>query len=220
MEKKPVNAILPVTGSRGNFSPILSIPLVAGQPCLDFLNTVEWRLNPQMRNDTLQEYSDLLAFSLRINSISVETFNELSAQASQAPKKAERSFFDARCFRDAFSALIDAIPDMPAANTLTIFDTARRRAKESESLGWRNGGVLLIEHPEDEGLDYPWLILVRAAEDLLLSSKARRIRICASDGCGKAFLDTSKNGTRRWCSMSQCGNRSKSLRFRTRGREN
>jgi predicted RNA-binding Zn ribbon-like protein len=220
MEKDPVNATLPVTWKGKILSPILLLPLIAGNPCLDFLNTVESRPYPAKRHDTFHEYSDLLAFSLRINIITIDTYNELSMQASQAAKKAERSCSDARCFRDALYAIIDVLPEMPAASTQMIFETARRRARESESLEWQYGSMVLIEHPEDEGLDYPWLILVRAAERLLRSSKASRIRICAAEECGRTFLDTSKNGTRRWCSMNLCGNRSKALRFRTRSLEN
>ncbi|MGH9118185.1 MAG: CGNR zinc finger domain-containing protein [Acidimicrobiales bacterium] len=37
-----------------------------------------------------------------------------------------------------------------------------------------------------------------------------RIRTCASDRCGLLYYDTSKNGSRRWCDMSVCGNRAKS----------
>ncbi|HIC14689.1 MAG TPA: CGNR zinc finger domain-containing protein, partial [Gemmatimonadetes bacterium] len=36
-----------------------------------------------------------------------------------------------------------------------------------------------------------------------------RIRQCASEDCIYWFLDTSKSGRRRWCSMARCGNRAK-----------
>lgn len=36
-----------------------------------------------------------------------------------------------------------------------------------------------------------------------------RVRRCGRDGCVLVFLDTSKNGTRRWCDMAVCGNRVK-----------
>jgi predicted RNA-binding Zn ribbon-like protein len=43
-----------------------------------------------------------------------------------------------------------------------------------------------------------------------------RVRVCASETYGWLFIDTSKNRTRRWCSMSDCGNRAKVRRFRAR----
>jgi predicted RNA-binding Zn ribbon-like protein len=38
------------------------------------------------------------------------------------------------------------------------------------------------------------------------------VRVCAAEDCGWLFLDTSKNHTRRWCSMKSCGNRAKARR--------
>ncbi len=52
-----------------------------------------------------------------------------------------------------------------------------------------------------------------AAATLLTEVDRRRIRQCRSDQCGLWFLDTSKNGRRRWCSMATCGNRAKAARY-------
>lgn len=62
-------------------------------------------------------------------------------------------------------------------------------------------------------------ILLDAA-DLLTSGKFLRIRQCSDESCGWLFLDRSPAGKRRWCSMSDCGNRYKARRFyhRERGR--
>ncbi|MFJ8211574.1 CGNR zinc finger domain-containing protein [Streptomyces sp. NPDC096033] len=53
----------------------------------------------------------------------------------------------------------------------------------------------------------------------LLGSAAGRIRKCASETCILHFHDTSRNGTRRWCSMAVCGNRAKASRHYARTRE-
>jgi len=50
----------------------------------------------------------------------------------------------------------------------------------------------------------------------LESGDRRRLKLCANPGCGFAFLDTSTNGTRRWCFMRYCGNRLKARAFRRR----
>lgn len=58
-----------------------------------------------------------------------------------------------------------------------------------------------------------------AAADLLdLLERPDRLRGCANPACVLHFFDTSKNGTRRWCSMSGCGNRAKAARHHARGR--
>ena len=44
---------------------------------------------------------------------------------------------------------------------------------------------------------------------IVTEANPTRIRQCASSNCMYWFLDTSKSGRRRWCSMSRCGNRAK-----------
>lgn len=46
----------------------------------------------------------------------------------------------------------------------------------------------------------------------------QRLKVCAAEDCRWAFLDTSRNGTRRWCDMSDCGNRAKNRAWRERRR--
>ncbi|HEY6378255.1 MAG TPA: CGNR zinc finger domain-containing protein [Candidatus Dormibacteraeota bacterium] len=44
----------------------------------------------------------------------------------------------------------------------------------------------------------------------------RRLKACRSDSCLWAFYDASRNGSGAWCTMSECGNRAKARRFRSR----
>jgi predicted RNA-binding Zn ribbon-like protein len=60
------------------------------------------------------------------------------------------------------------------------------------------------------------------AEVAAAAAKARikgtwpRLKICPADDCRWAFYDTSRNRSRRWCSMEVCGNRNKVRAFRER----
>lgn len=54
-----------------------------------------------------------------------------------------------------------------------------------------------------------------SAAQLLASDERHRLRCC--DGCGRLFIDRSRNGSRRWCDMRTCGNREKVRRFRRGG---
>jgi predicted RNA-binding Zn ribbon-like protein len=58
--------------------------------------------------------------------------------------------------------------------------------------------------------------LAAAVADLLTDADRTRIRKCTS--CVLHFLDTSKKGTRQWCSMNLCGNRSKVAAYALRQR--
>ena len=51
-----------------------------------------------------------------------------------------------------------------------------------------------------------------SAGDLLSGPRLDRVRRCANPQCGWLFLDDSRAGKRRWCSMQSCGNRAKARR--------
>lgn len=54
--------------------------------------------------------------------------------------------------------------------------------------------------------------IARDAIDLLGSPARDRIRICEAFDCGLLFVDASRPGRRRWCSMDWCGDREKKRR--------
>lgn len=58
--------------------------------------------------------------------------------------------------------------------------------------------------------------VARDAVDLLTGPYAERIRMCAGDRCHLLYVDTSRPGRRRWCSMEHCGNRHKVRAHRVR----
>jgi predicted RNA-binding Zn ribbon-like protein len=60
--------------------------------------------------------------------------------------------------------------------------------------------------------------IAREAVELFGGSDAHRIRNCEGDGCALLFVDLSRSGRRRWCSMDGCGNRAKAEAFRRRSR--
>lgn len=55
-----------------------------------------------------------------------------------------------------------------------------------------------------------------SAATLLTGPDRHRLKCC--DGCDRLFVDQSRNRSRRWCDMRDCGNRDKVRRFRTRAR--
>jgi len=61
--------------------------------------------------------------------------------------------------------------------------------------------------------------LARDAIDLVTGPYATRVRECGADDCALLFVDTSRPGRRRWCSMKGCGNKVKTAAYRRRRRE-
>ncbi|MGW8764773.1 CGNR zinc finger domain-containing protein [Streptomyces sp. NPDC055815] len=114
--------------------------------------------------------------------------------------------------RDALAALVDR-PGDPAAT-----------ARVDSVLGHgRIRATLTAEGPGEEAefADPAWGPGWTAARDYLdlLRTAPDRIRACAHEACILHFFDTSRNGTRRWCSMAVCGNRAKASRHYARTKE-
>lgn len=61
-------------------------------------------------------------------------------------------------------------------------------------------------------------LIAREAIELLGGELAERIRQCSGEGCALLFVDTSRSGHRKWCSMAGCGNKAKVASFRDRAR--
>ncbi|MET9932388.1 MULTISPECIES: CGNR zinc finger domain-containing protein [unclassified Streptomyces] len=114
--------------------------------------------------------------------------------------------------RDALAALVDR-PGDPAATARVDAVLGRGRIR----------ATLTAEGPGEEAefADPAWGPAWTAARDYLdlLRTAPDRIRACAHEACILHFFDTSRNGTRRWCSMAICGNRAKASRHYARAKE-
>jgi len=75
--------------------------------------------------------------------------------------------------------------------------------------------VLRTVHRSEDPLSLLVPVAVAAGE-LAAYARPERLRACVAPDCTRWFLDISKGGRRRWCSMATCGNRSKAARFRER----
>ena len=90
---------------------------------------------------------------------------------------------------------------------LTAEALSHRRLEPGEdgfAWSWKDGAAGDLRTPL-------WPILESAAT-LLTSDDLGRIRECDADDCNWLFLDRSRGGNRRWCSMKSCGNRAKARR--------
>lgn len=82
------------------------------------------------------------------------------------------------------------------------------------------GAALRIERSLEGHGPLDALAAVAAAGGMVASVvPAGRLKMCASPACARWFVDSSKGGRRRWCSMATCGNRAKAARYRARHTE-
>ena len=85
-------------------------------------------------------------------------------------------------------------------------------------LSRRDGDLTLRRTFEPQSPLDAFAPIVEDVADLLANGDTSRIRKCVCPACVLHFYDTSKKGTRRWCSMNLCGNRAKVAAYASRKR--
>jgi predicted RNA-binding Zn ribbon-like protein len=92
-----------------------------------------------------------------------------------------------------------------------------RRASERAGLGlaFHEDGTSALE-PASDGVDAALGRLLAEVNVAMVDGTWGRLKICPADDCRWAFYDHSRNHSRRWCSMSACGNRAKVRSYRQR----
>jgi predicted RNA-binding Zn ribbon-like protein len=190
----------------------------AGRLCLDFANTLGDRPDESPHEEDLHTYADLVAWSEAAGILSTDDAAEMEREAARRPADAERAFAAVIALREAIYRLFSAIAaraeppvdDLDAVNRAIATATAHGHlAPVHGHFHWQ------WEHDASVLDSMIWPVAWSVAE-LLLSEELHRVHECAGPDCGWLFMDTSKNGSRRWCSMETCGNRAKARRHRAR----
>ena len=201
----------PLPGSRAAV-----LPLIGGPLCLNFTNTAHGR-GTSAHTDNLVDYGALIAWSKHAHAIEPSEADRLLATAERHPRAGEAVRRRAVELRErlhrCFVALgRDARPDprdLAGINeTLACALPHARVAPDDGGFTWA--------WDEEPALDRMLWQVVRSAADLLTAPELARVKQCAGQGCGWLFLDTSKNGSRRWCEMEVCGSRAKARAYYAR----
>ena len=190
------------------------LALVGGRLCLDFVNTVSWRGGDEPR-DNLGTYADLSRWGEHAGAWSRDEARAARRLAGRHPRKARAVFEAARALRDAVYRTVSAWKRgrAPSAADLACVNAA---APARSELVWRHGQIDWAPATESPRLDSVLWPIVWSAADLVVGGERRRLKSCGSDTCGWLFYDDTRTKRRRWCSMSDCGNRAKARRFYAR----
>jgi predicted RNA-binding Zn ribbon-like protein len=185
--------------------------------CLDFVNTLAWRGSTP--SESLHTIADVAAWCASSGAILAGALEDPAGWAAMRPGRAVALFREAIEIRESLYSVFHAIASggHPAEQDLSAINgwlerTPRRKALRmaAAGFGWAAGSARVTDAPT---LLAP---VLWSAGDLLTGNQLARVRECANSKCLWIFLDESKNGTRRWCSMSACGNRAKAHRHYAR----
>ncbi len=192
---------------------------VGGSIALDFTNTVGGT-HTSPTHEHLVEYADLVEFGRRTGTLSASQGRRLLDDGSRQSAQAAAVLRRAVALREAIWRVFDAIAKNARADPS---DLATIHGEALSALGHAHfqQSELGVEYgwSSELPLDRPLWAIARSAADLLTSQEDRaRIRECGSETCQWLFIDKSRNHSRRWCDMNDCGNRAKVRRFRARHR--
>lgn len=187
--------------------------MVAGVPCVDFINTVSWRGRVQPI-ERLNSYADLLSCCRTWGLLSKR---QVLALSNTPQTRAAAALGRAKAFREAMRRVLLAAAqcDTPAAADLDLVNAvvARARARQSLQVG---RGRLSWELAATTDADLPLAALGLSFAALIVSDDLCCVRECDGAECGWMFVDMTKNHKRRWCAMNDCGNREKARRHYAR----
>jgi predicted RNA-binding Zn ribbon-like protein len=197
---------------------IPGLRLVGGHLALDLVNSVGGLVDPDPSSEFLRDYGDLLAWSRQAGALDPETTAALARRAQRHKPEADKTFARAlelraladRVLRPVASAEAPRPQDMAALTEIESAALAKGElAPTHEGFTWR--------WADTKDLETPLWPLAHAIVDLLTEGRLERLRGCAN--CRWLFLDESRNGSRRWCSMEECGTDVKKRRYVERRRE-
>lgn len=200
-------------------------PLVGGRTCLDFANTVSgWRKVAgkapafEPLEDRLRDYADLLAWAEHAAVVDAGAAGRLLREAHRRPAEADAVGSRARRLRHAIyrTGRLIAQARTPQPDDLDVLLAEVQAAREHDRLQASARGLTWSTDADPRALDRLLWPVARSAAAYFTAGDLSRLRVCPGEDCAWLFEDTSRNRSRRWCEMSDCGNLDKVRRFRTR----
>lgn len=202
--------------------PSARTPFAAGRLWLDFVNTDEAQRHAHA--DELHSFDAFLAWLESAGLIDTARHAALRRRAQEQPASATAALHEARRIRSTLRPLAER-------GVLASERYTQAAVLEINRVLGRSTGIRRVEHDPRDGSFHRTFVpsgdafaalvipVVESAADALVMGELPRVRRCAAEPpCPRVFLDTSRNGKRRWCDMRSCGNRAKAARHRAAGK--
>ena len=199
---------------------------VGGRLWLDFVNTDDEHHG--RRADLLVDFDAWTRWLEAAGALDAERGVFLRRRGESQPMGATAALVDARRVRAALRPLTERGAALERAHEGAASERSREGAvAELNRVLARSAGTRRIEAGADGrfvrsfvagGDAFAGLLLpiVESAGDSLVAGDLGRVRRCAAADCARAYLDATRNRSRRWCDMADCGNRAKAARHRRR----
>jgi predicted RNA-binding Zn ribbon-like protein len=192
---------------------------IGGRLSLDFANTVDGHASDHP-HEWLTSYADLVAWSQQASILTDHQGQRLLQAAARRPGDAAAVLHRAIVLREALYRILSAVSHgrLPATADLDTLNVECSATLARSRIVLTTAGFTWDWAGAEDALDRMLWPVVYDAADLLTSEELARVGECAGEDCGWLFLDQSRNRSRQWCAMEDCGNRAKARRHYARTR--
>ena len=185
--------------------------------CIALANTRE-RRHGTAPIERLGTIDDVLRFARAHDVCDDAAVTRLARDAAARPRAAHVELAATLALREAVVRVLEGAND-PSGDDRALVARSFDQAHRAVVLELRGGALAPRSRRAEAGLETLRLQAAVSAVVLLASPQASRVRRCADDrGCGRLFVDTTRNGSRRYCLAGECGNRARQAAFRARHR--
>jgi predicted RNA-binding Zn ribbon-like protein len=186
---------------------------VGNRLCLDLINTVSWP-DQERRHDWLDRYPNLIAWAEQAGILSPSNASALLVIGTGDAARAGRVLGEAHRQRavlgDVLAPIVQGgVPSGAAIDALNALlgPAAARRQLAMSPPAWTWAPVEAPEHVTAPA--------IYDAAELIVDGDRTRLGLCPA--CGWLYYDTTRNRSRRWCDMADCGSREKARSYYWRG---
>ena len=190
---------------------IRRMPLVGGDLALDYINTRGGQPRASADDEALHDYNDLVAWARHVGMLTEAEARRLRRRARRNPDDAQHTYQRAVRVRSYLYELFRAVAmghHRPGGTSPPYAATRPRRSPEPS---WPAATAASPGAGPTTRSWAPPRPIVHAAVALLTAGQLHRVKRC--DGCQWLFIDKSKNRSRRWCRMEDCGTDQKIRRY-------
>jgi predicted RNA-binding Zn ribbon-like protein len=202
---------------------------IADDVALDFLNSVAIPADEEI--EWLAGGDDLISWLRKADLVSPATGEQIRANARDG--ELDEVCAQARALREWFRGFVlkhkntrlsgRSLPELSPLNEILERDDLHRAIARREVRGrgifkQKQTDFELRERRRWQGAASLVLPVAEAMASLVCTADFRRVKKCEGAGCTLLFLDKTRAGGRRWCSMAVCGNRAKQILHRERAR--
>jgi predicted RNA-binding Zn ribbon-like protein len=188
---------------------------VANRPILDFLNT-----KPTLADGPVELLADAHALERWLIASGMVTASKTKSRLRswRAAPQAAAFLKELIAFRERLRNAVVQIENgsLPSDSFLAEVNSRLLQYPRRTSVHKRDGKIVMEPFFEPLRPSDFWAPIIGDAADLVSETESSRLRKC--ELCVLHFFDTSKKGSRRWCSMKICGNKLKVAAYQKRRR--